>query len=155
MRQQVSVSALIDRCGAVLVLRRSQKESFLPGIFGLPGGKVEFGESPEMTIRREIAEETSLQVTNAVLVGARSYLTIEGSQHNVELLYFVRLPIEKSTVLLSDAHEEYRWIRADEVDQLYLPDGDPIKVVLQDYFSCLDGPELQLLSWPNRVEYGR
>jgi len=146
MRQQVSVSGLIDRCGAVLVLRRSEKERFLPGVFGLPGGKVEFGESPDTTIRREIAEETGLQVTNAVLLGARSYITNDGTQHNVELLYFVRLPLERSTVLLSDAHEEYRWIRADELDQLELPDGDPIKLILHDYFSCLDGPELQCLS---------
>lgn len=134
IRQQVSVAGLIDRCGAVLVLRRSQKEGFLPGIFALPGGKVEFGESPEMTIRREIAEETGLQVTDPVLLGARSYMTKEGSQHNIELLYFVRLPNEESTVLLSDAHDEYRWIRADELPGLNLPNEDPIKVLLQNHF---------------------
>ena len=40
------------------------KKNFCPyeGLWGLPGEAIEFGETPEMTVKREIQEETALEV---------------------------------------------------------------------------------------------
>jgi 8-oxo-dGTP diphosphatase len=140
LRQQVSVAGLIDSRGSVLVMRRSAKEGFLPGVFVLPGGKVKFGESPEEAIRREIAEETALEIADATLVAARSYMSMEGAQHNIELIFDVKLHGESCNVVLSNAHDEYRWVRPNELDGLQLPEKDPIRIAIHNHFSTALGP---------------
>jgi 8-oxo-dGTP diphosphatase len=54
------VSALIVRDGRVLMVRRG-KEPF-EGYWSLPGGRVEPGETPQEAVRREVREETGLEV---------------------------------------------------------------------------------------------
>lgn len=63
-----SVSAVIfDRRGRLLLQRRSDG-----GQWGLPGGSVEIGESVSAAIRREVAEETGLDVAVGRVVGIYS-----------------------------------------------------------------------------------
>jgi hypothetical protein len=54
-----AVCALIEKEGKVLAVTRRNK----PDDWGLPGGKVEFGETNEAAIRREVKEETGLMIT--------------------------------------------------------------------------------------------
>ena len=61
-----SVAALIrDSSGRILLLQKAED-----GRWSLPAGGIEPGESPEEAVRREVAEETGLAVTTAVLVAA-------------------------------------------------------------------------------------
>lgn len=63
-----SVSAVIfDRRGRLLLQQRSDG-----GQWGLPGGSVEIGESLYAAVRREVLEETGLDVTVRRLVGVYS-----------------------------------------------------------------------------------
>ncbi|MGH7390607.1 MAG: NUDIX domain-containing protein [Candidatus Rokuibacteriota bacterium] len=63
-----SVSAVIfDRRGRLLLQQRSDS-----GQWGLPGGSVEIGESVHVAIRREVREETGLDVAVGRLVGVYS-----------------------------------------------------------------------------------
>ena len=48
----------------VMVLKRPDWVSWAPGKWGLPGGAIEKGETPEDAAIRETKEETSLDVTN-------------------------------------------------------------------------------------------
>ncbi|MFC8044044.1 NUDIX domain-containing protein [Nocardia sp. NPDC057353] len=60
--QQLVVGAVIDDGGRVLLLRRPG-DDFMGGIWELPSGKVEAGETLEQAVVREVEEETGLQVT--------------------------------------------------------------------------------------------
>jgi ADP-ribose pyrophosphatase YjhB (NUDIX family) len=63
-----SVSAAIfDDTGKLLLMHRSDND-----FWGLPGGKVEIGESVEAAIRREVFEETGLEVSVLQLIGVYS-----------------------------------------------------------------------------------
>jgi 8-oxo-dGTP diphosphatase len=134
MNQQVSVAAVMTHAGRILAVRRSQKEAFLPGVFELPGGKVEFGEQPDVAIEREVLEETGVRASIRRILTARSYLSKSGTQHNIEIIYIVTPLVDEPTIRLSDAHDEYLWIGPPEVKSLGLPNDDPIRLTIQAFF---------------------
>jgi mutator protein MutT len=59
-RPIVGVGAIIEDRGRVLLVERGQEP--LKGIWSLPGGVVETGELLEDAIRREVREETGLEI---------------------------------------------------------------------------------------------
>ncbi len=57
---QLAVSAAIFRDGKVLLVRRSKSPA--RGLYSLPGGRVEFGETLHTALHREVDEETALKI---------------------------------------------------------------------------------------------
>ena len=57
------VGAVIAKASTVLLLRR-KIDDFMGGIYELPSGQVEDGESLESALRREIFEETGLEIVD-------------------------------------------------------------------------------------------
>jgi ADP-ribose pyrophosphatase YjhB (NUDIX family) len=77
--------------GELLLERRSDN-----GFWGLPGGAMEIGESLEQAVKREVAEETGLDVTVGRLIGVYSdprYHTIM-SYSDGDLVHFVTVVFE-------------------------------------------------------------
>jgi 8-oxo-dGTP diphosphatase len=62
----VGVHVLLEQGGRILLMRRAGT-GFFDGLFSLPGGHVEAGESLRQTAVRELAEETGVAVTPAAL----------------------------------------------------------------------------------------
>lgn len=54
-----AIKALVERDGKFLFLKQTLRDRFY---WDLPGGRVEYGESPFETLHREVWEETSLTV---------------------------------------------------------------------------------------------
>ena len=79
--------------GRVLLQRRADLD-----IWGLPGGFMEPGESLEQTARRELREETGLEVGDLTLIGLLSgpeffHVYANGDQvYNVTAAYLAREP---------------------------------------------------------------
>jgi len=68
------VGAVIhDPAGRLLLIRRGHDPH--RGLWSLPGGRIEAGESPEQAVVREVHEETGLEVVPGRLVG---HVTIPG-----------------------------------------------------------------------------
>lgn len=61
---EVSVVWLILPSGDVVFQRRDKKTNVSPGLLGLFGGHIEAGETPEVAIKRELSEETSLNISD-------------------------------------------------------------------------------------------
>jgi len=76
--------------GNKVVLVRSSNPKHQPPLWWLPGGGIDFGESPEDTLVREFAEETGLVVANPELLGVTSDLRHRDNGdriHTVRILF--------------------------------------------------------------------
>ena len=80
------------RAGRVLLIRR--KYGPCTGIYALPGGLVEIGETVEEACRREVREEAGVDIGALQLVGVYSDPQRDPRGHTVSVAYLVRLPGE-------------------------------------------------------------
>ncbi len=87
-RPYLAVSAAIFRDGRVLIVRRGRPPAH--GLYTLPGGGVELGETLQEAIIREVREETGLAIAPLGLVGFHEAIARDGAGR-VER-HFVILP---------------------------------------------------------------
>src|SRR5206468_7599724 len=83
-----AVSAAIVRDGQVLVVRRARAPAH--GLFSLPGGVVEAGETLHEAVIREVMEETAITIEPVALAGFRETITRDAAD-KIER-HFVILP---------------------------------------------------------------
>ena len=117
--QKICVGGMLLRDNKVLVVRRSARETLFPGMYELPGGKVDFGEHPEQALIREFQEETRLDVRVGEPFRIFTYVTNDGKRHTVEIVFYTHADEEKEPIL-SDAHDDYKWITKEELDSVPL-----------------------------------
>jgi 8-oxo-dGTP diphosphatase len=87
-RPYLAVSAAIFRDGKVLIVRRGRAPA--KGVYTLPGGGVELGETLEQAVIREVREETALHIAPVELVGFRQAIA-QDAAGRIER-HFVILP---------------------------------------------------------------
>ncbi len=58
----VAGKALIRKSNKILLIQRSNKSSFDPGLWELPGGKITYGEDLVEALIREVHEETGFNI---------------------------------------------------------------------------------------------
>lgn len=80
-RPLLAVSAAIVRDGKILVVRRARPPA--SGVYTLPGGVVEVGETLTEAVAREVREETALTVEPVALAGFREAI-VRDAQDRVE-----------------------------------------------------------------------
>jgi ADP-ribose pyrophosphatase YjhB (NUDIX family) len=114
-RPFLAVSAAILRDGKVLVVRRARAPA--SGVFSLPGGVVEAGETLAEAVKREIEEETALTIEPVALAGYREVVARDGND-KVER-HFVILPFAARWVAgepkLNEELSEFRWVDPAEI----------------------------------------
>lgn len=114
--QKIGVTAFIYDNKKVLTVKRSAKESFLPGYHELPGGKIEFGESPENALKREIKEETSLNIKIIRPYSIFSYTSNDNHKHTIDIQFIVEAIGDINKIKLSNEHESFNWIKQNEIN---------------------------------------
>src|SRR5680860_463761 len=92
---------IYDGQGRVLLIRR--KNEPFKGAFALPGGFVDIGETVEAGCRREVREETGLEVSDLRLIGVYSDPARDPRGHTVSAAFLARLPAAVSPTAGDDA----------------------------------------------------
>jgi ADP-ribose pyrophosphatase YjhB (NUDIX family) len=122
-RPFLAVSAAIFRDGRVLIVRRARPPAH--GLYTLPGGGVELGETLEEAVIREVREETALDVEPVALAGYRQAIVRDGDGR-VER-HFVILPFAArwrgGEVSLNEELAEWHWLKPAELEGLKTTDG--------------------------------
>jgi ADP-ribose pyrophosphatase YjhB (NUDIX family) len=122
-RPYLAVSAAIIRDGKVLIVRRARPPAY--GIFTLPGGGVEAGETLHEAIIREVMEETALTIEPLGLAGYREAI-VRDAEGKVER-HFVILPFAAhliaGEIALNEELTEARWLVPSELAGLKTTEG--------------------------------
>ena len=150
-QQVITACALIhqkiDGIEKVFLAKRADTKKFLPGVFELPGGHIDYGEDMEEGLAREIQEEFNMQVAVGDPFACFTYVNDIKQSHSVEVIYFAKFidPIE-NIVLHDDDHSEYVWISEEELPRIYTEQKgeDNIEYVqLKRGFALLRGEQLR------------
>jgi 8-oxo-dGTP diphosphatase len=122
-RPYLAVSAAIFRDGRVLIVRRGRPPS--RGLYTLPGGGVELGETLEQAVMREVREETGLDIQPLALAGYRQVITRD--THGKIERHFVILPFAArwiaGDVSLNEELAEASWLLPSELALLKTTEG--------------------------------
>ena len=100
-------AAILGPSGRYLAVQRSAQDDIGAERWEFPGGKLEFGETLEAAVAREVQEETGLAVEIDRLLYASTFWT-QPARQVVLLTYLARSQSE--TVALSSEHTAYRWL---------------------------------------------
>lgn len=117
MELQVGVKALLkNKEGKYLLLRRSaEKYSEVVGKWDIVGGRIDPGSRLVENLKREIREETSLELEEEPkLIAAQDILRVPG-RHVVRLTYVASINGEPK---LDGDHIEFKWFTKDELENL-------------------------------------
>ncbi|MDP1869599.1 MAG: NUDIX hydrolase [Bradyrhizobium sp.] len=117
---QLAVSAAIFRDGRILLVRRAKSPA--KGLYSLPGGRVEFGETLHTALRREVDEETALQIEIAGLAGWREVVPGAGGGGHYLIMSFAARWSSGEPVL-NDEHDDFRWLAPETLGDLKVTDG--------------------------------
>ena len=127
-RPFLAVSAAIIHDGRVLIVRRARPAS--GGLYTLPGGVVEAGEALKDAVRREVREETGLQIDPVALADYREVILRDRerrvARHFVILAFAARW--RGGELALNDEVSEGRWMAPPELDGLETTEGLPAVV---------------------------
>jgi ADP-ribose pyrophosphatase YjhB (NUDIX family) len=94
-----------------LILKRSSKDSKRPNQWDLPGGNVIFGEIHLDSIKREIHEETALNVSDLQIVQVATGFDRERSLYHFFIGYRCRATTTQAQV--GAVHEQFEWVTID------------------------------------------
>jgi 8-oxo-dGTP diphosphatase len=115
-------AAVIQRPDGSFVLGQRAPNTFYPGYWEFPGGKVETGETPRAALERELREELGIEVVRAHPWIVRQHIY----EHAHVRLHFFRV-LEWRGELCDHIHSALSWQKADAVTVTpMLPANGPV-----------------------------
>lgn len=128
----VTVGALIYTAAGEVLMVRTHKWSDL---WGIPGGKIKWGETSEDALRREIKEETDLDIEDIEFVLVQDCIHSKEFYRDAHfvLLNYVCRSKGSTAVVLNDEAREFRWVKPPQAMAMALnqPTRKLLSVVLQ------------------------
>ncbi len=109
----VAVGALVIDDGKLLMVKRDREPG--KGLWTVPGGRVEHGEYLDQALRREVKEETGIDIEVGGLAGI---FEVVGEDHFVIHDYAAHLTTEGQEAVVGDEVAEVRWVPLEEITDL-------------------------------------
>ncbi|OGO50064.1 MAG: hypothetical protein A2148_06105 [Chloroflexi bacterium RBG_16_68_14] len=117
-RFHVHVDAIVRRGDQILIMKRAMGN--MSGAWYFPGGSLEENESPQEAVRREIREETQLEVDDLRLFRLWRYRQDE-STPAVGITFTCAVPLDADPQI-NEEHAAARWVDVAYYRQRYFND---------------------------------
>lgn len=132
---EVAITAIIVKDGKYLITRRSPSKRRFPGMWTVPGGKMEtddYLKLPkdtefywynvlERTLRREVKEEVGIDIDNIEYV--TSLATIHGDGSPSLVISCVADYVSGEIKLQTEENDQFAWVNLEEAKNYQLLDG--------------------------------
>jgi len=103
---------IINAYNKVLILKRANSE-YGNGDWCLPGGKIEYGDTIELTVEKELAEETALKCLSKRFLFYQDSLPI--TQGKMQCINFYFECETEGDIVLNSESSDFTWISKDEI----------------------------------------
>ncbi len=104
-----------NKVGQILLLKRSANDTFGAGMWSLPGGSIEEGETAEEAVKREAQEEIGVYLSE--IIEAKVF---QNKDSATETHYFYCDYDDSQIILDSSEHDNYIWATREEMRDLPL-----------------------------------
>ena len=111
----VAVKGVITHNNRVLIIQRSEDDEVGAGTWECVGGKMDFGESLEDALIREVQEEVGLIINIDKLLYATTFKT---SEHRQVIILTYACTTYNNMVVLSGEHKNYLWANKEQTMSL-------------------------------------
>ena len=118
-----AVGAIVLDKGSILLVKRDREPA--KGLWSLPGGRVERGETLREAIVREVREETGIDVDVEGLLGIAERIVRDDDgdvEYHYVILDYVATP-RSTSIKAGDDASEVRWVPVGELTDLQLTSG--------------------------------
>lgn len=88
---------------------------------GIPRGKAEKGENIKETLKREVKEETGLEIKIVKFIDKYKYIADRGTRISTQYNFLCKMANPDQEIKLSFEHDEYRWIKSVGEAELLVP----------------------------------
>lgn len=131
---------IINREGKFLLIKRGKKSQNEVGLWGFPGGAMDFGETFGETIKREVKEELGITIKPLVTLRPVNHLIKSEKQHWVAVPYICKLGSAKIQIKEPDKISEIGWFNVEEIKKLKLSivAHEAFKQIQKDYAELED-----------------
>jgi dATP pyrophosphohydrolase len=109
---EVACALIVDDKKRLLLLRR-HRDDLGGGLWASPGGRREATEQLMDTVRREVKEETGLEIADFTLLGTHELRMPHGVVHMQS--YHAKVVQPVVVAIDPEEHHEYTWLPLDEV----------------------------------------
>ena len=108
---RIAVKAFIINNGKLLILKRADNDVHKPGIWEIPGGRIENNEDLITALKREVKEETGLDIIVSRRLSIRHFT--RDDKEEIEMHIFLSNSVNEE-VKLSDEHILFEWIEIEK-----------------------------------------
>ena len=131
--QKLIVAGVVLHEGKVLIIQRAEGDEAFPGLWEIPSGKRELLEKTIEGVKREVKEETGMEVEVGDPIGVFDFkVEKEDEIRDATQISFLAKPVGGVEVKLSSEHQNFAWITESEIDKYKI--SDETKEILKKAF---------------------